>query len=146
MTRQSMYKYTQGIYTYDFRIKNVRFVFTSSCLQTGRMSYLRYMCLVTHSGVQHLVLCFFVFLRLCTRCCQFLWIAHCWFSNVYITQSSSSRNNMKNTSVIMGEIMAARNNSGAIVLVMTSCFDPIYESRQRLSHFYFLLLRYWSIQ
>jgi hypothetical protein len=34
---------------------------------------------------------------------------------------------MKNTSVIMGEIMAARNNSGAIVLVMTSCFDPIYE-------------------
>jgi hypothetical protein len=31
----------------------------------GRMSYLRYLCLFTYSGVQHIVLCFcFVFLRI----------------------------------------------------------------------------------
>ena len=146
MTRESMYKYTQGIYTYDFRIKICSVRLILQLFVGGGACLIYVLCVWLHIVMSNTsCVVFFVFLRLCTRCCQFLWIAHCWFSNVYITQNSSSRNNMKNTSVIMGE-MAARNNSSAIVIVMTSCFDPMYESRQRLSHFYFLLLRYWSIQ
>ena len=38
-------------------INDVRFVFTSSCLQKG--SYLRCLCLLAHSGVQHILLCVF---------------------------------------------------------------------------------------
>ena len=46
----------------------------------GSMSYLRYMCLFTYTGVQHIMWCvfdLFVFV-LCTLCCQFLWIVHLW--------------------------------------------------------------------
>jgi hypothetical protein len=40
------------------------------------MSYLRYLCLLAHSDVQHILCCVFVlfFFVLCTLCCQFLWI------------------------------------------------------------------------
>ena len=40
------------------------------------MSYLRYLCLLTYSGVQHQLCCVFVLFVfvLCTVCCQFLWI------------------------------------------------------------------------
>jgi hypothetical protein len=40
------------------------------------MPYLRYLCLFTHSGVQHILCCVFVLFVfvLCTLCCQFLWI------------------------------------------------------------------------
>jgi hypothetical protein len=39
---------------------------------------LRYLCLFTHSGVQHLLWFVFAlyFLVLCTLCCQFLWIVY----------------------------------------------------------------------
>ena len=58
------------------------------------MSYLRYLCLFAHRGVQHILYCVFVllclfsscvryvasfsvfFVVLCTLCCQFLWIVH----------------------------------------------------------------------
>ena len=36
-------------------------VFTSSCLGGGSMSYLRYLCLFMHSGVQYIVCCVFLF-------------------------------------------------------------------------------------
>ena len=43
----------------------------------GTMSYLRYICLFAHCGLQHILCCvfdlFFSFV-LCTICCQFLWI------------------------------------------------------------------------
>ena len=55
--------------------KTIRFVFTCRCL-----SYLRYLCLLTYSGVQHTLCCvfaLFVFV-LYTLCCQFLWIVHFW--------------------------------------------------------------------
>jgi len=44
------------------------------------MSYLRYLCLFAHSGVQHISCCVFVlfFLVLCTPCRHFLWIIHFW--------------------------------------------------------------------
>ena len=40
------------------------------------MSYLRYLCLLVHCGVQHILCCVFVlfFLVLCILYCQFLWI------------------------------------------------------------------------
>jgi len=40
--------------------------------------YLRYLCLFTYSGVQHILCCVFVFhvFVLCTLFCQFLWIVH----------------------------------------------------------------------
>ena len=52
----------------------------------GLMSYLRYLCLFAHSGVQHILCCVFVFvlffLVLCTLCCPLL-IAPSVFSKVY---------------------------------------------------------------
>jgi len=47
-------------------------------VEGGLMSYLCYLLLVAHSGVQHILCCafaLFVFV-LCTLCCQFLWILH----------------------------------------------------------------------
>ena len=39
------------------------------------MSYLRYLCLFVHSGVQHILCCVFCFV--CLRlCCQFHWFVH----------------------------------------------------------------------
>jgi hypothetical protein len=55
------------------------------------MSYLRYLCLLEHSGVQHILCCVFAlfFFVLCTLCCQLPRIAHFLsalsvFSNVYL--------------------------------------------------------------
>ena len=57
----------------------------------GWMSYLRYLCLIAHSGVQHILCCVFVlfFFVLYTLGCQFLWIVFLFisssvFSNVYL--------------------------------------------------------------
>jgi len=46
----------------------------------GIMSYLRYLCLFTYSGVQHILCCVFVlfFFVLCTLCCQLFWTVHFW--------------------------------------------------------------------
>jgi hypothetical protein len=58
------------------------------------MSYLRYMCLFVHSGVQHILCCgIILFFFVCPICCHFLWIVHFWivflvFSNVYLQLSS----------------------------------------------------------
>jgi hypothetical protein len=65
----------QECFPLRFPHKNdVRFVFTSSCLQC--MSYLRYLCLFAYSGVQHILCCVFIlfFFILWTLSCQFLWI------------------------------------------------------------------------
>jgi len=90
---------------YDFRIKttfgsslppnDVLFVFTAKQRSVRLylqffvewlMSYLRYLCLHAHSGVQHIVFC----LRLVYPICQFLWIvqfltASSVISKVYLT-------------------------------------------------------------
>jgi hypothetical protein len=44
----------------------------------GGLMYLRYFCLFTYSGVQHMLCCVFVLFLfvLCTLCCQFLWIVY----------------------------------------------------------------------
>jgi hypothetical protein len=57
---------------YDFHIKTV----SGSSLVPGGgpMSYLCYLCLLAHSGVQQIVCC--VFVLFCSSCCQFLWIVH----------------------------------------------------------------------
>jgi len=49
------------------------------------ISYLRYLCLLTCSGVQHILCCVFVlfFFVLCALCCQFLSIVHFWSSLLY---------------------------------------------------------------
>ena len=92
MTTRSLCIYTLRVQccdvSYDFCKK--AFVFTSSCLYEGACLYLRYLCLLAHNGVHHILCCdfglfFFVLciLRcqflwivfvLCTLCCQFLWI------------------------------------------------------------------------
>ena len=44
----------------------------------GLMSYLRYLCLLAHSGIQY-ILCYvfdLFFFVLCDLCCQFLWIVY----------------------------------------------------------------------
>ena len=63
------------------------------------MSYLRYLCLLAHSGVQH-ILCCVATLFCCSLSCvsyvaDFFWIVHLWLplrysSNVYSSPSSSS--------------------------------------------------------
>jgi hypothetical protein len=48
---------------YDFRIKNDVQLTVRLCLQSfvgGLMSYLHYLCLFAHSGVQHILCCVFV--------------------------------------------------------------------------------------
>ena len=42
------------------------------------MSYLRYLCVFTYSGVQHILGCVFVLFFVVFRilCCQFIWIVH----------------------------------------------------------------------
>jgi hypothetical protein len=73
-----------------FLLKNyVRFVFTSSCLY-----YLRYLCLFTYSGVQHILRCILFFFVFCHLSCQVLWIVlFCIipsvFSNVYVNNNHS---------------------------------------------------------
>ena len=49
----------------------------------GLMSYLRYLCLLAHSGVQHILCCVFVlfFFGFCALCCQFLWIVHSYVAS-----------------------------------------------------------------
>jgi hypothetical protein len=49
-------------------------------LHWGLMSYLRYLCFLVYSGVQHILCCIFVlfYFVLCTPYCQFLWIVHFW--------------------------------------------------------------------
>ena len=44
------------------------------------VSYLCYLCLFAHSGVQHILCCVFVLFVfvLCTICCHFLWIVNFW--------------------------------------------------------------------
>jgi len=44
------------------------------------VSYLRYLCLLAHSGVLHKLCCVFalVFIVLCTLCCKIIWIVHAW--------------------------------------------------------------------
>ena len=50
---------------YDFHIKRWS-VFTSSCLQdVCLMSHLRYLCLLAHSGVQHILCCVFALSSFC---------------------------------------------------------------------------------
>jgi len=55
----------------------------------GLMSYLSYMCLFAHSGVQHILCCVFVLFvfTLCTLCCQFLWIVYFLIAPVGILYS-----------------------------------------------------------
>ena len=59
---------------------DVRFLFTSSCLYDGSCLNLRYLCLLTHSGVSHIIyfsvccwFCWFFFIDLCmvvsNMCC-----------------------------------------------------------------------------
>ena len=67
---------------YDFRIKRCLVCLNFQLFVGGLMSYLCYLCLFVYSGVQHILCCvyaLFVFV-LCTKCCQFLWIVHSWFS------------------------------------------------------------------
>ena len=70
---------------YDFHVKTM---FCSSLPDIdlrGLMSYLRYLCLCAHSGVQHILCCAFVLyvFVLCTLCCKFICIVHFWFPNRY---------------------------------------------------------------
>jgi len=60
---------------------NIRLVFTSKLFVEGLMSYLRYLCLPTHSNIQHILCCvcaLFVYI-LYTLCCQFSGLSrHFW--------------------------------------------------------------------
>jgi len=51
------------------------------------MSYLLICVLFAYSGVQRIL--YFVFLVLCTLCCQFLWITPSVFSNNYFISNTN---------------------------------------------------------
>jgi hypothetical protein len=57
---------------YDFRIK----MMFGSSFPPVLVSFLRYLCLFVHSGVQHILCCVFLIFFLCTLCYQFLSIVH----------------------------------------------------------------------
>jgi len=73
-------KSTLSTLRYDIRLKRCSVRLYLQLFEGGLMSYLRYMCLVAHSGIQHILRCVFVlfFFVLCTLCCQFLWIVYFW--------------------------------------------------------------------
>ena len=66
--------------------------FNNVCIG-GPVSYLRYLYLLAHSSVQHILCSVFVLfvLVLFTLCCQFLWIVHywlpLWYSLTFIKQN-----------------------------------------------------------
>jgi len=65
---------------YDFQINAMFGSSLPPVVCRRAVSYLRYLCLFAHNGVQHILCCVFVFffLVLCIPCCQFLWIVHLW--------------------------------------------------------------------
>ena len=79
---------------YDFRIKTMFGCFHLRLFVGGLTSYLRYLCLFVHSGVQHILCCVFVlfFFILCTLMlsvsldCPIL-TAQSVFSNVYLNHN-----------------------------------------------------------
>ena len=89
---------------YDFRIKRFSVRIYLQLFVGGLMSYLRYLCLFAHSGVQHILCCVFVlfFFVLCILCCQFLWIVYFWlppsvFSNLYLHVCLNHKNSKRIT-------------------------------------------------
>ena len=88
-----LFRFLCCVVRYDNRIKRCSVRLYLQLFVGGCMSYLRYLCLLAHSGVQHIWCCVFVlfFFVLCGLCCQFLWIvlfliAPSVFSNVYLIQ------------------------------------------------------------
>ena len=67
------------------------------------MSYLRYLCLFGHSGIQHILCCvFYLFsLVLCTICYQFLWIVPFWLTLRYSRIQYIIQNYKNSTKVIL---------------------------------------------
>ena len=66
---------------------NVRFVYSSSCLQRGGGSYLIYFiyaCLPMVRSIQHISCCVVVlFTFVLCLCCQFLWLVSFWLPLMY---------------------------------------------------------------
>ena len=79
---------------YDFCIKLCLVRLYLQLFVGGLMFYLRYLCLLAHSGVKHIVLWFllffFVLYMFTLWCCQFLLIVHSVFYNVYLVLWGSS--------------------------------------------------------
>ena len=67
---------------YDFRIKTMSFRLYLQLFVAGCMSYLRYLCLLAHSGVQHIFGCAFDFSS-CAPCVANFSGLDCAFSNLY---------------------------------------------------------------
>ena len=62
------------------------FFFYLKLIVGGLRSYLRYLCLLAYSDVQHILCCvfdLFVFV-LCNLCCQLFWIVPSVFSNIHL--------------------------------------------------------------
>ena len=90
----------------------------------GLMSYLRYFYLFTHSGVQHILCCVFLFCLssyfvLCTQCCQCLWIVHSW---LFLRFSLALIYKICDWSISI-QLLLSRNN-----LMVETCFHSTWES------------------
>ena len=70
---------------YNIRIKRCSVRLYIQLFVGELMSYLRYLYLLVHSGVQHILCCIFLllFFVFCIQCCQFLWIVHLLLSLLY---------------------------------------------------------------
>ena len=70
---------------YDFRINQCSVCLYFQLFVGGSMPYVRCLSLLGDSGVQS-ILCYvfaLFFFVLCTLCCHFLWIVHCWLTLRY---------------------------------------------------------------
>ena len=83
---------------YDFRINQCSVCLFFQLFVGGSMPFLRCLCLYAVSGVL-IFLCYvfaLFFIVLCTLCCQFLWIVHCWLTlRYYLTLSGGSGSKRK---------------------------------------------------
>ena len=61
-----------------FIVSSMLFCLYHQLFSGGLLSYLRYLCLFAHIGVQPILCCVFIFffVILCTLCCQSIWIFH----------------------------------------------------------------------
>ena len=74
------------------------------------MSYLCYLCLFVHSGVQHILCSLSVFLvfYLCRKCCQFPWIVHfvfLWHEYVLCNNSFQHTNMFHRQCILVSHLM-----------------------------------------
>jgi hypothetical protein len=96
----------------------------------GLMFYLHYLCLISHSGVQHILCCVFVLFSvvLCTLCYQFLWIIHLWLPFLYSLLFIKYHKNHVTIASGFQSKMNLKNIANLVSFLVSSHWNPSQEN------------------